>query len=49
MHACSADSFPPPARCSHKGADNTDDPTLDRAPGALRCWVDRGSVDSKLA
>ena len=47
-YAYSADSFPPPARRSYKGAASTVDPTLDRALGTHRCWEDRGSVDSKL-
>ena len=48
-HICSADSFPPPERHSHKGVDSTVDLTLDRAPGTHHSWVGRGSVDSKLA
>ena len=48
MHACLADSFPPLAQRSHKGAVSTFNPTLDCAPGTHHCWVDRGSVDSKL-
>ena len=38
MHASSADSFPPPAWHSHKGAASTVDPTLDCAPDTHCCW-----------
>ena len=31
------------------GAASTVHPTLDRAPATHHCWVDRGSMDSKLA
>ena len=49
MHACSADSLPPPARRSHKDAASSVEPALDRSPGTHRCWVVRGSVDLKFA
>ena len=48
MHACPAASYPPLTLRSDKGTANTVDPTLDRAPDTHHCWVDRGSVDSRL-